>query len=435
MKKVLIISYYWPPSGGIGVHRCLKFTKYLREYDWEPIVYAPLNAQYPYFDETNFEHIPQDMTVLRRKIFEPFNLFKKVSGRKKTDSANPVYVRDRKLSKIDKLAIWIRGNLFIPDARCFWIKPSVRYLKKYLRDNPVDAIFTDGPPHTNTEIGRRLSQATGIPLLMDFQDPWTQVDYYDMLKIGKRADKKHHKLEQLAFKTAKKTTIVSPTWKKDLESIGAKNVDVIVWGYDEDDFKANSPELDSDFSIIHAGQLGYDRRPDTLIKLLGDIKKENPEFGKSLKLKFAGTVDYAIVEMIKNAGLADNYMPLGNISRPKAIELTRKAQMLLLPLNIADNAKGRIPGKLFENLRAERPILCLGPTDSDVSTIIAKTNTGRSFEYDDYDNLKSYILEIFEKYQKGQNTINAKDLEQYTNKNLTGTLAVYLNEIKEDRRS
>ncbi len=429
MKKVLIISYYWPPSGGIGVHRCLKFAKYLQEFGWEPVVYAPLDAQYPYFDETNFQHIPENITILRRKIFEPFNLFKKVSGRKKTDSANPVYVRDRKLSKIDNLAIWIRGNLFIPDARCFWVKPSLKFLKKYLRDNPVDAIFTDGPPHTNTLIGSKLSQATGIPWLMDFQDPWTQVDYYEMLKIGKRADKIHHRLEQEAFATAKKTTIVSPTWKKDLESIGAKNVDVIVWGYDEDDFKHAAPATDDEFSIIHAGQLGFDRRPDTLLNLLGDLKKENPEFGKKLKLKFAGTVDYAIVEMIKNAGLEENYLPLGNISRPAAIELTEKAHVLLLPLNIADNAKGRIPGKLFENMRAKRPILCLGPTDSDVAGIITETNTGKAFDYNNYEEIKNYLLEIFAKYQSGTNTVDAIGLEKYTVKNQTGLLAGYLDEI------
>lgn len=429
MKKVLIISYYWPPSGGIGVHRCLKFAKYLREYGWEPVVYAPENAQYPYFDETNFKHIPENITILKRKIFEPFDLFKKISGRKKTDQANPVYVRDRKLSKIDKLAIWIRGNFFIPDARCFWIKPSVRFLKKYIKANPVDAIFTDGPPHTNTDIGRRLSQATGIPWLMDFQDPWTQVDYYEMLKIGKRADKKHHKLEQLAFKTAKKTTIVSPTWKKDLESIGAKNVDVIVWGYDEDDFEGKAPEQDKEFTIVHAGQLGYDRRPDTFIKLLGELKKELPDFGNSLKLKFAGTVDYAIVEMIKKAGLEQNYMALGNIPRPQAIEITQKAQVLLLPLNIADNAKGRIPGKLFENMRAMRPILCLGPTDSDVAKIITQTNAGKAFNYNDYHNIKKYLLEIYTNFSGGNNHINVKNLEQYTNKNLTGVLAGYLDEM------
>lgn len=429
MKKVLIISYYWPPSGGIGVHRCLKFAKYLQEFGWEPVVYAPLDAQYPYFDETNFQHVPENITVLRRKIFEPFDIFKKISGRKKTDQANPVYVRDRKLSKVDNLSIWIRGNFFIPDARCFWVKPSVRFLKKYLKENPVDAIFTDGPPHTNTLIGCKLSQITGIPWLMDFQDPWTQVDYYGMLKIGKRADKIHHRLEQEAFATAKKTTIVSPTWKKDLESIGAKNVDVIVWGYDEDDFRHPAPAFDDDFSIIHAGQLGFDRRPDTFIKLLGDLKKEIPDFGKRLKLKFAGTVDYAIVEMIKNAGLEENYLPLGNISRPAAIELTEKAHVLLLPLNIADNAKGRIPGKLFENMRSKRPILCLGPTDSDVAGIITETNTGKAFGYDDYEGIKKYLLEIFEKYKSGTNIVDAKELEKYTVKNQTGLLAGFLDGI------
>ncbi|PID88622.1 MAG: glycosyl transferase family 1, partial [Bacteroidia bacterium] len=360
-KKVLIVSYYWPPSGGVGVNRCLKFAKYLRDFGWEPIVYAPSNASYPYLDETNFKHVHSDMLVLKQPIREPFELFKKLSGRKKEDSANPVYVRDRKRSKIDEFAIWVRGNFFIPDARSLWIKPSVRYLKKWLKENPVDAILTDGPPHTNTVIGCRLSQALNIPWLADFQDPWTQVDYYQMLKIGRRANRKHHKLEQECFATAKKITIASPTWAKDLESIGANNVTPIFWGYDDDDFPTDFPEADNTFSIVHAGQLGYDRRPVAFLKLLGELKKSNPEFGKLLRLKFAGTVDYAIVEMIKDNGLEENYIPLGNIIRPNAIELTLKAQMLLLPLNIADNAKGRIPGKLFENLRASKPILVLGP--------------------------------------------------------------------------
>ena len=232
-----------------------EICKYLRYYGWEPVVYAPSNAAYPYFDETNFKHVPENMTVLKRPIREPFEMFKKLSGRKKEDSANPVYVRDRKRSKIDEFAIWVRGNFFIPDARSMWIKPSVRYLKKWVKENPVDAILTDGPPHTNTVIGCRLSQATGIPWLADFQDPWTQVDYYEMLKIGKRADRIHHKLEQECFRTAKKITIASPTWAGDLESIGAENVDPVFWGYDDDDFPEKWPEADDTFSIVHAGQL------------------------------------------------------------------------------------------------------------------------------------------------------------------------------------
>ncbi len=425
----MIISYYWPPSGGIGVHRCLKFAKYLVDFGWEPVVYAPLNAQYAYLDETNYKHIPEGITVLRKKITEPFNLFKKLSGRKKTDQANPVYVRDRKLSKIDSLSIWIRGNLFIPDARCMWIKPSVKYLLKYLKDNPVDAILTDGPPHTNTVIGCRLSQKTGIPWLADFQDPWTQVDYYSMLKIGKRADRIHHKLEQEALKTAKKTTIVSPAWKKDLESIGAKNVDVIYWGYDEDDFTDNNPEADKKFSIVHAGQLGYDRKPDILIKVLGDLVKENPDFAENLEIKFAGTVDYAIKELIISEGLESNYIALGNIPRPEAVELNLKSHIQLLPLNIADNAKGRIPGKLFENMRAKRPILCLGPRDSDVAEILRKTKAGDSFEYNDEAGIKSYIKTIYERYKSGNNELSSINIEEFNVRNQVEKLSGFLNEI------
>jgi glycosyltransferase involved in cell wall biosynthesis len=429
MKKVLVISYYWPPSGGIGVHRSLKFVKYLQDFGWKPVVYAPLNAQYEYCDDTNFKDIPENITVIRRKILEPFGLFRKLSGRKRTDSANPVYLRDKKPKAIDKLAIWARGNLFIPDARKFWIRPSVIFLKKYLKENPVDAIFSDGPPHTNTMIACELSKATGIPWLMDFQDPWTQVDYYAMLKIGKKADEKHRKLEQEAFKTAKKTTIVSPTWKKDLESIGATNVDVIVWGYDEDDFGKEKVIFDNDFSIVHAGQLGFDRKPDVFIKVLGDLKKENPEFARKLKIKLAGKVDYSIEELIKDKGLTDNYIAFGNIPRPRAFDLTLKSHILFLPLNKAGNAKGRIPGKLFENMRSKRPILCLGPTDSDVANILRETNTGKAFEYNDYENIKNFVMEVFGKYLNNNNTVDAINLEKYTVKNQTKLLSGYLDEI------
>ncbi|MEA1874165.1 MAG: glycosyl transferase family 1 [Bacteroidota bacterium] len=428
-KRVLIISYYWPPSGGVGVNRCLKFAKYLPDFDWEPVVYAPSNASYPYTDETNFKHIPEEITILKQPIKEPFELFKKLSGRKKNDSANPVYVRDRKRSVIDEFAIWVRGNFFIPDARALWIKPSVRYLKKYLTEHPVDAILTDGPPHTNTVIGCKLSQATGIPWLADFQDPWTQVDYYSMLKIGKRADKKHHALEQECFQTAKKITIASPTWAKDIVSIGADNVDPIFWGYDDDDFPEITPPDDKTFSIVHAGQLGYDRRPDGFLSMLGELKKENPEFGKLLRLKFVGTVDYVIEETIKENGLSENYFAPGNISRPQAIDLTLKAQLLLLPLNIAENAKGRIPGKLFENLRASKPILVLGPTNSDVSKIVTDANAGITCAYDDVKTQKAFILDRFEKFKQGKNHIDLGNIKAYSVKNQVKRLSGFLNKI------
>ncbi|NLA25348.1 MAG: glycosyltransferase family 4 protein [Bacteroidales bacterium] len=426
-KKVLIISYYWPPAGGIGVHRCLKFAKYLPQFGWEPIVYAPSNARYEYTDESNFRHISPDLKIISAPIIEPFNAFRFFSGRKKAETTNPVYVRDKKRSLADEIGIWIRGNIFIPDARMFWIRPSVRRLKKYCRENKIDAILTNGPPHTNTVIALKLSRKLDIPWLADFQDPWTQVDYYKMLKIGKRADRKHKKLEQETFVRAKKITIASPTWARDLESIGAKNVDPIFWGYDEDDFPNETQKANEKFNIVHAGQLGYDRYPETFLRVLADLCEENPEFKEKLSIDFAGTVDYSIVQLIKDLDLEKNYNAIGKISFPEAIKLTISAQILLLPLNIADNAKGRIPGKLFENIKARRPILCLGPEGSDTQNIINETLSGESFEFDNYEGIKSFITSKFELFLNNKNILPEFDITNYSVKSQVKKLAEYLN--------
>ncbi len=427
IKKVLIISYYWPPAGGISVLRTLKFVKYLRGFGWEPIVYAPQNANYLYSDENNFKDIPSNIKVIRKKIIEPFNLFKVLTGRKKNDTSNPVYAKSKN-SFLDNFAIWLRGNFFIPDARCLWIKPSVCFLSKWLKENPVDAILTDGPPHTNTVIGLQLAKKFNIPFLADFQDPWTQVDYYSLMKIGKRAHKKHHRLEQEVFQTAKKITIASPTWAKDIESIGAKNSEVIYYGYDEDDFTDLDTNKESDeFIIAHPGILGTDRNPDIFLQVLAQIKKENPDFAKKLKLKFAGTVDFTIEQKIAELDLNNNYIALGNIPRKSALQLILSANLLLLPINKANNAKGRLPGKLYEYLRTYNPILALGPTDCDAAKIIHQANLGETFAYNDFKNIYSFILSIFSKQIKL--SPNKSYIHSFSNRIQTQKIAYFLDEI------
>ena len=430
MKKVLLITYYWPPSGAIGVHRCLKFAKYLRDFGWEPIIYTAQNAQYPYLDESNYRHIPKNITVLKHKIFEPFGLYKMVLGKKKSDVlTNPVQVRDKKQKFIDKLAIWIRGNFFIPDARSLWINPSVRYLSKFLSENKIDAIISDGPPHTNTVIACKLSEKFEIPWLADFQDPWTQVDYYKEFMLTKFADRRHKRMEQKAFETAKKTTIASPSWKKDLQRIGAHNVDVIFWGYDEDDFKNLRPHKTTDFVISHAGLLGHDRNPKVFLEVLRDLKNENKSFSQKLKIKLAGPIDYEVKQNIKKAELEDNTIFLGSIPRNDALQLTLDSSLLLLPLNKAENAMGRIPGKLFEQMRADVPILCLGPKGSDVENIITQTNTGKSFLYEDYDGIKNYILNLFEAYLKSETLPEKFDITKYSVTKQVEKIASFLDNI------
>jgi len=429
-KKVLIITYYWPPSGGIGVHRCLKFAKYLRAFGWEPIVYTAKNAMYPFIDEGNYKDVPENLTVIRKKIVEPFAFYKMLTGRKRDEPMNnPLHVRNKKTSFIEKLSVWIRGNFFIPDARALWVKPSVRFLKKYVKENPVDAILSDGPPHTNTYIATRLSQQTGIPFLADFQDPWTQVDYYKLLRLTKWGDRRHKKKEQEVFKTANKITIASPTWAKDLERIGASDVSHVYWGFDEEDFANRAQKPDTYFSFTHAGMLGFDRKPDTLFKVFKELKEERPEFGNYLKIRLAGMVDYSVHEEIQNQGLEDNVEYVGNVSRDRALNLTMNSTILLLPLNKADNVKGRIPGKIFENLRTYRPILSLGPEGTDVAKLIQQYNCGANFDYDDYKGLKRYILTQFDEFLDGGIANCETDITPLSVKKQTEKIAHFLDEI------
>lgn len=429
MKKVLIVTYHWPPSGGVTVLRCLKFAKYLRSYGWEPVILTAKNPSYQFIDHNGEKDVPDGIEVHRVPLFEPTQLFKQISGRKKeAPLQNIITNSSRKKNILDSIGIWVRGNFFIPDARAFWIKPSVKYLSNYLKENKVDAILTDGPPHTNTVIGLRIAQKFNIPWLADFQDPWTQVDYYPHMKIGKRADKKHRALEQEVFKTAAKTTIASPSWKYELEKIGAKNVGVIYYGFDETDFRTFTPKKGVTLNIFHGGLFGEDRKPSHFLRALSELLKNYPQLKDTVRLRLAGEVDATIVEEIKKYELEDNTDLMGMIPRKEVISELEIASLLLLPINKADNAKGRVPGKLFELLRSHKPILVLGPDDGDVKSIVETKKKGRSFEYDNFDGIYNFLEQslVHEIYDNFDST---ESLSEFSNKEITGKIANYLNEI------
>lgn len=415
MKKVLIISYYWPPAGGISVLRSLKIAKYLNRLEWEPIIFTAKDAQYPYFDKSNILDIPEGITIIKRPIFEPFNIFKRITGRGKDDTLNNIlHVRDKKLGILDKLGIWIRGNFFIPDARSLWIKPSTRFLIKYLKKNPVDAIFTDGPPHTNTVIALNIKKVLNIPWLADFQDPWTQVDYYKLFKISNWAHKKHLKLEQEVFKYADKITTVSNSWKSDLEKIGARDVGVVYWGFDEDDFSEIHQDLDKSFTITHIGLMGFDRNPKTLFKVLSELKSELPQFGEKLRFQLVGQLDYEIISTLKEYKLEDSITNFGMIKRESVLQKIVNSQLLLLLLNQADNIKGRLPGKMFEYLAAKRPILCMGSPESDAAKILKTSQSGSCFEYDDAVKIKKYLVISFNLFLDNELNNNVVSNNKYS---------------------
>ena len=180
MRRVLIITYYWPPSGGSGVQRWLKMSKYLPENGWQPVIYTADDAEYPVEDKSLEKDVAPETEVIRRPIVEPYSFYKKFLGIKKGEKVKAGFINEgaKKTGWKESLSVWLRGNLFIPDARCWWIKPSVRYLKKYLKEHPVDAMISTGPPHSMHLIARALHKKFNIPWVADFRDPWTDIDFY-----------------------------------------------------------------------------------------------------------------------------------------------------------------------------------------------------------------------------------------------------------------
>ena len=434
MKRVLVITYHWPPSGGVTVLRCLKLVKYLREFGWEPVVFTARDAKYQFEDPSNFKDVPEGLEVMRVTAPEPTNLFKRLTGRKReTPLLSITATSADQRSRWDALGVWVRGNFFIPDARALWIRPSVRHLSHYLKDHPVDAIFTAGPPHTNTVIGLRLAQRFNLPWLADFQDPWTQVDYYADMRIGKRADRIHRALEQAVFHTASKISIASPTWAKDLESIGAREVEVLPYGYDEADFAEYKPSVDSAFfTLFHGGLLGTDRNPIGLWEALRLMLQESDDLRRRLRIRLAGSVDFEVRRQLSAAGLDPHTQYLGTLPRTAVIDELARANVLLLPVNRAANAAGRIPGKLFELLRSGKPILSFSDLPGDVASFLAEHNAGITVGYNDTEVIRTFLGTQVSSEVPLRNTT---DMVRLSNRELASQVAGWLDEIalREDR--
>lgn len=427
-KKALIITYYWPPSGGSGVQRWLKFTKYLRDFNWEPVIYTPENPEIPVEDSSLLNDIPEGITVLKKSIWEPYSFYKKFLGQKGEDKIQTGFLTEKKKPKRkEKISVWIRGNLFIPDARKFWTGPSVKYLTTYLKKNPVDIIISTGPPHSMHLIALGLKKKLNIPWLADFRDPWTNIDFYKDLKLTRWADKKHKKQEQLVIKNADSLIVVGATLKKEYLDMGAKNVSVITNGYDQDDFMNDDVCLDKKFSIMHAGTITYSRNPQNFWLVLSELVNEHQDFAEDLEIKLIGKIDLSVNENIARLDLEKFVIKTNYLSHKEVIREQKRSHVLFLPINNTQNAKGIITGKLFEYLAAERPVLAIGPADGDAAEIINDTKAGLISGFGDNNRLKNNILALYHDYKKGKLQINTANVSKYSRKNLTGELAELLN--------
>ena len=423
-KKLLIITYYWPPAGGPGVQRWLKFVKYLPDFDVQPIVFVPENPTYPIVDSNLVAEVSDKAIILKTPIFEPYQLASFLSKNKTKKISSGIIPNQKKQSFLEKVMLWVRGNLFIPDARVFWVKPSVAYLEKYIRENEIDTIITSGPPHSLHLIGLELKQKMNLKWLADFRDPWTTIGYHKSLRLSQYAAKKHKQLERQVLNTADTIIVTSKTTKAEFQALTTKPIEVITNGFDVE--KVDKQSLDTKFSLAHIGSFLSERNPKIVWESLVELCAEIPDFKSHLEIKLIGAISQEVLETIEQFGLNSFLNNLGYVSHAEAVAHQRKSQVLLLIEINSDETKSILPGKLFEYMVSERPILAIGPKDSDFAEIITNTNTGVFFEYSEKAKLKQTIQEYYNQFLVGKLQSHAVGLQQYSRKNLTQQLVELL---------
>lgn len=466
MKKVLIITYYWPPSGGSGVQRWLKFAKYLPQYGWEPVIYTPENPEANAVDEALLKDVLPGTEVIKTRIWEPYQFYRRLIGKsdKKVIKANLIGSSDTSFRH--RISLFIRGNLFIPDPRIFWIRPSVKFLKKYLKKHPVDAIISTGPPHSMHLIAQQVARATGIKWIADFRDPWTEIFYFKHLKLSRYAYKKHRRLEQGVMDNADRIIVVSRQMQEDFKKRTATPVEIITNGFDPDDFinKRQTPaaggktvadlpgkQLPADplspeagtgrrrFRLVHTGIFADNGNPGYLWESLREKAQADPAFRNDLEIRLMGQADDSVLKAIEKAGLTENLVNMGYVPHTVVTRWQQAASVLLLPLRKEPESAAILTGKFFEYLASGSPILAFGPVNGDLAGSLQETGSGTIVDFEDKAGTLQEINRLYNIFKEtrteGEHGIiperkpDPKALK-YSRKNLAGELASLLDNVK-----
>jgi len=413
---VLIISYYWPPSGGPGVQRWLKFVKYLPEFNIEPILFIPKNANYPLLDKSLSDDVNKDLKVIQFPITEISGFLPKFKFLNSVRSGN--ISKPHNQSLLQKLIFFIRGNLFIPDMKIFWKSSSVNFLSDYLPKNNIDTIITTGPPHSVHLIGLELKRKLNINWISDFRDPWVKLNYLNRFHLLPFSRKSHISLRNKVLINSN-AVIVTSERLKDLFSNITSNIYKITNGFD---YIIKENNLDNKFSISHIGSLYPERNPKFLWDSLEELFEGS--FKKDLQINFIGNTSEKIKKELSKRKFHNHVRFYDYVDYNRALELMCSSQALLMIEVNDEESSYAIPGKLFDYLNSKRPIISIGPNISEVSEILNNTNSGKFFNYHDKRNLKLYINQLYKSYKNGTNIISDKSkIDMFKRINLTKKLS------------
>ena len=418
MQKVLFITYFWPPSGKATLHWPLKIIKHLPVYGWQPIVLTANEDTFSQKDESLLKEIDPDLKVFKARTVEPFGLYRRFLGKQKNaplTASETISTTNHGLRH--RLSVWIRMNLFIPDARIGWYWNAVRKGKQILKSENIKAIVSIGPPHTTLLVGKKLSQVSGIPHIPVFIDPWVDISYYQGFKRSRLTLAMDRQFERSVAENAGQVVFVTESMKKDYirqyPFIQNKS-QVLYWGYDEDAFQLYKPKTTSGQEILlHAGNIYDHQNPQNLWKTL----RKELDNGRNLRLVFVGTVGPGIRLSLSEVGLLSKTEFKGFLPYKEMIEELSRASYLL----VCASEKRHVPGKLFEYLRSGKPILAFGDGNEEVQRILEETKAGMIFP------LASDGVEFFKQLHCFQTDL--KSVQRFDRKEIAGSLVKILSGI------
>ncbi|MEG0795099.1 MAG: glycosyltransferase family 4 protein [Odoribacter sp.] len=423
-KKILILTYYWPPAGGPGVQRWLKFAKYLPESGYQPIILTvdPLQAEYPLQDESLQTDVSKDLPVFRTNCSGLYEWYKKFTKSKTAPYSG--FANEHKPNLKQKIARFIRGNFFLPDARRGWNYHAYSKAIELIREYHIQTIITTGPPMSTHLIGLKLQKTAKINWIADFRDPWTDIYYYHEMYPTWLAQQIDAKYERQVLIKADSIITVSPFIKEQLASkslsISKNKIKIIPNGYDESDF-LNEIEKENIFTVTYTGTIAASYTMDAFLMAVKQLSAEIP-----LKIKFIGKISPAIAEKIKDS-IPNNIELIDSVPHQKSVEYLKKASVLLLIIpNITGN-KGNLTGKLFEYIGSRVPILCIGPTQGDAATIIDECQAGECFDYLDQNGMYHFLKQQYFNFQQPEKIVKNTNVLNYSRRLLTNQLNQILN--------
>jgi glycosyltransferase involved in cell wall biosynthesis len=417
MKKVLIITYYWPPSGGAGVQRWLKFAKYLPEFGWEPVILTvdPQYASYPQRDESLISEVDPECLVFTTKSFELYNFYKMISGKKEVPYGG--FANESKEGWLQKTSKFLRGNFLLPDPRKGWNKYAFKKAAELIKKYNIDTVVTTSPPHSTQLIGLKIKRKFNIRWIADLRDPWTDIYYYNQFMHTDLARKLDQKYERQVVETADLLVSVSEDVKRIFaeksELPVADKMVVIPNGFDEDDFNIKEVPAETKKVITYTGTISEAYNVDCLLDVLSHLEKGTKS---QLLIRFVGKVPPSVEQKFRDTQLEIEMV--GYVDHPKSIEYLLRSDLLLLVIPQVKNNRGILTGKFFEYLASQKPILAIGPTDGDLAKIIQETKCGSMFDYKDAAGMR-WFLEVNlgnPASHSDQNLVNEYSRKQLTRK-------------------